>query len=112
MPVLFIGHGSPMNAISDNAFSQHLRAWGTEVPKPTTILVISAHWLTPGHTLVDAQERPRTIHDFGGFPRALHEMQHPAPGHPELARQMQAKLSKVPVKTSSQWGWTMAPGQC
>lgn len=104
MPVLFIGHGSPMNAISDNAFSQRLRAWGTEVPKPTVILVISAHWLTPGHTLVDAQERPRTIHDFGGFPRALHEMQYPAPGHPELARQMQAKLSKVPVKTNSQWG--------
>lgn len=104
MPVLFIGHGSPLNALSDNAFSRRLRAWGTEVPKPTAILAISAHWLTPGHTLVAAQERHRTIHDFGGFPQALHEMQYPAPGHPELARRIETKLSKVSVKTNSQWG--------
>lgn len=104
MPVLFIGHGSPMNALADNAFSKRLRAWGTEVPKPTAVLAISAHWLTPGKTLVDAQANPPTIHDFGGFPRALHEMQYPAPGRPELAQQLATTLNKVPVKTDAQWG--------
>ncbi len=105
MPVLFIGHGSPLNALSDNAFTQCLRTLGAELPRPVAVVCISAHWLTPGATLVDAQARPRTIHDFGGFPQALHDMQYPAPGRPELAQSLSQRLSAVPVHSDARWGF-------
>lgn len=104
MPVLFIGHGSPMNAVSDNAFTQRLRTWGQALPRPTAILAISAHWMTPGKTLVDVQARPKTIHDFGGFPDELYAIQYPSPGRPALAQQIAEKLPQVPVQTDSSWG--------
>lgn len=112
MPVIFIGHGSPMNAISDNGFTRALSAWGQSLPRPAAILSVSAHWLTPGETLVDVQARPRTIHDFGGFPRALHEMQYPAPGSPDRARALQSIVKSRRVKDSDDWGldhgtWTV-----
>jgi 4,5-DOPA dioxygenase extradiol len=112
MPVIFIGHGSPMNAISDNAFTRRLRAWGAELPRPAAILSVSAHWLTPGSTHVDVQQRPRTIHDFGGFPRELHEMQYPAPGAPAIARQAVLAAAPLHVRPSDDWGldhgtWTV-----
>ena len=103
MPVLFIGHGSPMNAIEDNESS---RGWKTAVktlPRPKAILCISAHWETWG-TLVTAMPKPRTIHDFGGFPRALYEAQYPAPGSPELAQQVCETLKQVGVALDQEWG--------
>ncbi len=85
MPVVFIGHGTPMNAIADNAFTRRLSAWGGELPPPTAILSVSAHWLSRGATGVGMQAKPKTIHDFGGFPQALFDVEYPAPGHPALA---------------------------
>lgn len=112
MPVLFLGHGSPMNAIEENEFVQGFRKVGTEITKPRAILCISAHWETKG-TYVTAMENPRTIHDFGGFPPALYEQQYPAPGSPELANEAQKLITKTVVKLDDhQWGldhgaWTV-----
>ena len=103
MPALFVGHGSPMNAIEESEFS---RAWievGKTLPRPDAILCISAHWETGG-TWVTAMERPETIHDFGGFPRALFEMQYSAPGSPELARLVQETVQKTEVRPDQAWG--------
>jgi 4,5-DOPA dioxygenase extradiol len=104
MPALFIGHGSPMNAIEDNTFSRSLKRLGAELPRPTAILVVSAHWLTEG-TCVTAQPRPRTIHDFGGFPRELYEIEYPAPGDPALAAEI-AELAGG--RTDGSWGFDHA----
>jgi 4,5-DOPA dioxygenase extradiol len=112
MPVLFLGHGSPMNAIEENEFVQGFRNVGQEIAKPNAILCISAHWETKG-TYVTAMENPRTIHDFGGFPPALYEQQYPAPGSPELARETQKIITKTTVELDDhQWGldhgaWTV-----
>lgn len=103
MPVLFLGHGSPMNAIEENEFVTGFRAIGKEIPKPNAILCISAHWETKG-TFVTAMEKPRTIHDFGGFPKALFEVQYPAPGSPELAKETQRILQNREVDLDQRWG--------
>ena len=104
MPVLFLGHGSPMNAIEENDFVAGFRKVGREVPRPSAVLCISAHWETRG-TFVTAMEQPRTIHDFGGFPQALFDVQYPAPGSPELAREAQALVKKTQVELDDRhWG--------
>ena len=112
MPVIFIGHGSPMNAIQENEFTRRLAKWGSELPKPAAILSVSAHWLTPGATGVGVQSRPETIHDFGGFPAALQEMQYPALGSPSLAREAASAVRATKVIETTQWGldhgtWTV-----
>jgi len=103
MPVLFLGHGSPMNAIEENAFVQGFRKAASEIPKPNAILCISAHWYTSG-TKVTAMELPQTLHDFGGFPQALFDVQYPAPGSPELARSAKDLLAPVMMEEDHQWG--------
>jgi 4,5-DOPA dioxygenase extradiol len=103
LPTLFVGHGSPMNAIEENLFSHTWEDIGKALPKPRAILCVSAHWETQG-TQVTGMEHPRTIHDFGGFPRKLYEMQYPAPGSPELARLTQSTVHKALVKLDSNWG--------
>jgi len=111
LPVLFLGHGSPMNGIEDNAFSREWRALGRALPKPKALLVVSAHWLTDG-TAVTAMERPRTIHDFGGFPQALYEVKYPAPGSPALAASVRDAIPDPKVGLDQGWGldhgtWTV-----
>ena len=103
MPVLFIGHGTPMNAIDDNEFSSGWRKVAKVLPKPKAILCVSAHWETEG-TQVTGMAQPRTIHDFGGFPHELFEVQYPAPGSPWLARETQNTLKKSEVRLDQAWG--------
>ncbi len=103
MPVLFLGHGNPMNAIEENEFVDGFRKTGQEIPRPNAILVVSAHWETRG-TLVTAMEKPPTIHDFGGFPKALFDVQYPAPGSPELARETQRIVKNTEVGLDEHWG--------
>lgn len=103
MPVLFLGHGSPMNAIEDNEFVQGFKNVSKEIEKPTAILVISAHWETKG-TFVTAMENPTTIHDFGGFPQELFDVQYPAPGSPELATAVKQLISSKDVHLDDKWG--------
>ncbi len=103
MPVLFVGHGSPMNAIEDNEFSRSWKEIGKTLPRPQAILCISAHWETRG-TFVTAMEKPRTIHDFGGFPQALFDVQYPAPGSVELAKQTKDSITSAGVGLDEKWG--------
>ena len=103
MPVLFIGHGSPMNAIEENEFSQSWEAISQTMPQPKAILCISAHWETAS-TQVTAMAHPKTIHDFYGFPRELNEMQYPAPGSPELAEKVCQLLAAEHVTADQSWG--------
>jgi 4,5-DOPA dioxygenase extradiol len=103
MPVLFVGHGSPMNAIEDNEFSQRWRKMSKELPTPKAVLVVSAHWLTRG-THITAMSHPKTIHDFGGFPKALHEVEYPAPGSPEIAKEAASLFKSTTVGLDHDWG--------
>jgi 4,5-DOPA dioxygenase extradiol len=103
MPVLFVGHGSPMNAIEENEFVNTWRELGKSIPRPGAILCISAHWETSG-TFITAMTRPPTIHDFGGFPSELYNVQYPAPGSPELASMVKHTISKTEVGLDEKWG--------
>lgn len=103
MPVLFLGHGSPMNAIEENEFVTGFRNAAKNIPTPKAILCISAHWETKG-TYVTAMQNPRTIHDFGGFPKALFDVQYPAPGNPELAKETAKLIAPTEVHLDQQWG--------
>lgn len=103
MPVLFLGHGSPMNAIEENEFVAGFRNTGKTIPRPNAILCVSAHWETKG-TFVTAMEKPATIHDFGGFPQALFDVQYPAPGSPALANETKSIIRKTTVGLDDQWG--------
>jgi 4,5-DOPA dioxygenase extradiol len=103
MPVLFLGHGSPVNAIEENDFVTGFREIGRTIDKPKAILCISAHWETNG-TYVTAMENPKTIHDFGGFPKALYEVQYPALGNPKLANELKNSIRKTKVGLDLKWG--------
>lgn len=103
MPVLFVGHGSPMNAIEENEFAEGWRGMGKNLPRPSAILCVSAHWQTKG-TKVTAMEQPETIHDFGGFPRQLYEVQYPAPGSPELAHATRETVREKVIELDRAWG--------
>ncbi len=111
MPVLFLGHGSPMNAIEENEFVQGFRSISSEIATPKAIIVISAHWETIG-TQVTAMQQPATIHDFGGFPEALYQIQYPAPGMPQLAKEVRNMARSTEVSLDEKWGldhgaWTV-----
>jgi 4,5-DOPA dioxygenase extradiol len=111
MPVLFIGHGAPMNGIEDNEFSRRWQGLGREIPVPAAVLVVSAHWLSKG-TRITSMDFPKTIHDFGGFPKELFDVQYPAPGSPELAMETAALFHSTPVVLDHDWGldhgtWTV-----
>lgn len=103
MPVLFLGHGSPMNAIEENEFVTGFRNIAKGIPKPNAILCVSAHWETKG-TFVTAMQNPPTIHDFGGFPKELFAVQYPAPGSPDLAKQTKSLITKTEVGLDEKWG--------
>jgi len=102
-PAIFFGHGSPMNALLHNPYTDAWARIGQQVAKPKAVLSISAHWFVP-ETGVTISTSPRTIHDFGGFPRELYEVQYPAPGDPDLARRVQQLLSPSPVTMDISWG--------
>jgi 4,5-DOPA dioxygenase extradiol len=111
MPVLFVGHGSPMNGIQDTEFSRRWTRMAQEIPVPKAVLVVSAHWFTRG-TRITAMDFPQTIHDFGGFPQELFDVQYPAPGHPVLAKETSALLHSAKVELDHDWGldhgtWTI-----
>lgn len=103
MPVLFLGHGSPMNAIEENEFVEGFRNIAKSIPKPNAMLCVSAHWETRG-TYVTAMEQPKTIHDFGGFPKALFDVQYPAPGSPELANETKSMITTANIELDHKWG--------
>ena len=111
MPVLFIGHGSPMNGIQDTEFSRRWKKMAEEIPTPAAVLIVSAHWFSKG-TRITAMDFPQTIHDFGGFPQELFEVQYPAPGNPALAKETASLLHSADVELDHDWGldhgaWTI-----
>lgn len=111
MPVLFMGHGSPMNGIEENSFSMYWSKLALEIPRPSAVLCISAHWLTRG-THVTAMPQPKTIHDFGGFPQELFDVQYPAPGNPTLAKELTSLIESTDAGMNHDWGldhgcWTV-----
>ena len=104
MPVMFIGHGSPMNAIEDNKYTRKWKELGRNLPTPKAILSVSAHWLTHGTTKVTAMQMPKTIHDFGGFPSELYHQNYPAPGTPEFAEETIKLIQNTHVSADHEWG--------
>jgi 4,5-DOPA dioxygenase extradiol len=104
MPAIFVGHGNPMNAIEDNVFRRKWVELGPTLPKPKAILCISAHWITPETTMVTAMPRPKTIHDFGGFPKELYDVEYPAPGSPDFAIETQRIVDRAPIALDYNWG--------
>lgn len=111
MPVLFIGHGSPMNGIQDNEFSARWRKMAQSIPTPKAVLVVSAHWLTRG-TRITAMDFPQTIHDFGGFPQELFQVRYPAPGSPKIAKETIDLVKSIKIEEDHDWGldhgtWTV-----
>lgn len=103
MPAIFFGHGNPMNALLRNSYTEGWSRIGSDIPKPKGILSVSAHWFLP-ETTVTVSTAPRTIHDFGGFPRELYEIQYPARGDPGVARRVQEVLAPLPVRLDDSWG--------
>ena len=103
MPAIFVGHGNPMNAVLKNRYSEAWASIGQSIPRPSAVLCVSAHWYLPG-LAVTAMPTPRTIHDFGGFPRELYEVEYPAPGSPQLATRVKDLLSPLPVQLDEDWG--------
>jgi 4,5-DOPA dioxygenase extradiol len=103
MPAIFFGHGNPMNALLKNGYSDGWAAIGNSIPRPKAVLAVSAHWYVPA-TAVTAGLAPRTIHDFGGFPPELYQVEYPAPGSPELAHRVQDLLAPVSVELNERWG--------
>jgi 4,5-DOPA dioxygenase extradiol len=103
MPAIFFGHGNPMNALLRNAYTEVWGSIGSSIPRPKAVLCVSAHWYFPC-TAVTAMPGPRTIHDFGGFPRELYQVEYPAPGSPELARRVKSLLAPVSVELDERWG--------
>lgn len=103
MPAVFFGHGNPLNALADNDWTRGWAALGRDLPRPRGIVCVSAHWYKPGAG-VTANEQPRTIHDFGGFPKELFEVQYPAPGSPELAQRVESMLAPTPAPLDERWG--------
>ena len=103
MPAIFFGHGNPMNAIADNVYAKKWHAIGRSLPKPKAVLAISAHWYVE-ETAITAMEKPRTIHDFGGFPRELFQVRYPAPGDPALARRIADLLQPARAALDEEWG--------
>src|ERR1700751_3314323 len=103
LPAIFFGHGNPMNALASNAYTESWQRIGEETPRPKAILSISAHWFVP-ETGVTITTSPKTIHDFGGFPRELYQVQYPAPGDPMLARRVQRMLAPLEVTLDESWG--------
>ena len=103
LPAIFFGHGNPMNALLDNRYTEAWRQIGGKLIRPKAILSISAHWYVP-ETGVTISTSPRTIHDFGGFPRELYQVQYPAPGDPDLARRVQKMLAPLEVRLDNSWG--------
>jgi 4,5-DOPA dioxygenase extradiol len=103
LPAVFIGHGNPMNALLRNPYTEAWAALGKSFERPKAVLCVSAHWFAPG-TGVTVTTAPRTIHDFGGFPRELYQVKYPAPGDPDLARRVQKLLAPMPVTLDESWG--------
>jgi len=103
MPAVFFGHGNPMNTLMRNGYTEGWAALGAEIPRPRAVLCVSAHWYIRG-TAVTAMPAPQTIHDFGGFPQELYEVQYPAPGDPDRARHVQRLLAPTPVGLDQRWG--------
>jgi 4,5-DOPA dioxygenase extradiol len=103
MPVIFFGHGNPLNALQQNDWTEGWATIGKSIPRPRAIVCVSAHWYLPA-TLVTAMDQPRTIHDFGGFPRELYQVQYRAPGSVEIARQVQELLAPLPAGLDQSWG--------
>ncbi|HEX9162893.1 MAG TPA: 4,5-DOPA dioxygenase extradiol [Thermoanaerobaculia bacterium] len=103
MPAIFFGHGNPLNALEQNPWTDGWKRIGESIPRPKAIVIVSAHWYLPG-TLVTGMEKPRTIHDFGGFPRPLYEVQYPAPGDRALAERLRQLLMPVNVELDHHWG--------